>query len=106
MSASDPPIPPEPWVARLKCAVDAGYYQTEADVDHQEPFPWQGKTCRDCPFWLEIGFCRVLARSRAASAHTCEFFDPVNRDAAEDAITQLDAARKRAFLRWFNPNRG
>jgi hypothetical protein len=34
-------VAPEPWMIRLKEAVDAGYYKTEADKELQESFPWQ-----------------------------------------------------------------
>jgi hypothetical protein len=32
---------PEPWMARLKEACEAGYYKTEVDSELQESFPWQ-----------------------------------------------------------------
>jgi hypothetical protein len=38
------------WLINLKTAYDAGYYRTEADLEHQSGFPWQNKRCRDCPF--------------------------------------------------------
>ena len=47
------------WVYRLKDAYDAGYYKTEPAVEAQTPFPWQNKTCKDCPFWAN-GVCHVF----------------------------------------------
>src|SRR5947209_6480653 len=56
----------EPWVDRLKQAYFAGYYQTEAAEDRQSRFPWQNKTCKDCPFWSS-GICQVFAEYRRST---------------------------------------
>ena len=45
------PLVFEAWMARLKAAYDAGYYRTEAAEGEQTRFPWQDRTCGDCPFW-------------------------------------------------------
>jgi hypothetical protein len=64
----------EPWAIKLKAAYEAGYYRTETAVEDQTRFPWQGKTCKDCPFWLNR-VCRVYATQRDGDAHTCSYFD-------------------------------
>lgn len=73
------------WVLRLKAAFDAGYYRTEACTSQQEAFPWQNRTCKDCPFWLN-GVCQVHAEPRSGNAHTCTYFDAQNRTLGEQAI--------------------
>jgi hypothetical protein len=75
----------EPWVLRLREAYDAGYYRTEAAISEQSTFPWQGKTCRDCPFWGE-NVCRVFDERRSGVAHTCCYFDEANRSEAESML--------------------
>jgi hypothetical protein len=80
MSAT--PEAPEPWMEALRRAVEAGHYRTESATGAQEPFPWQGKHCDDCPFWHR-GVCLVHGEYRRAKAHTCVYFDPCNRAEAE-----------------------
>lgn len=74
---------PEPWLLRLRDAFQAGYYQTEADIEYQSGWPWQGRICADCAFWTETadgtGFCRRHSEKRSGSAHTCtEYTEPPN----------------------------
>src|SRR5436190_16849170 len=71
----------EAWVRKLKTAYEAGYYKTEQDEGMQMSFPWQGKTCKDCPFWSN-SICQVFAEYRSSSTHTCPYFDPWNRSTA------------------------
>ena len=78
---------PDDWLQRLKAAYEAGYYRTEVDSQGQTSFPWQDKTCKDCPFWLN-GVCRVNAVQRLPDADTCSYFDPANRLAAEHIIEE------------------
>lgn len=73
------------WLVRLRAGVDAGYYRTESALAEQEQFPWQGKSCRDCPFWAN-NLCLVRMAPRAPSAHTCIYFDEPNRGAAQAII--------------------
>lgn len=75
------------WLLRLRAAVQAGYYRTESAVGEQERFPWQGKTCGDCPFWRK-GKCLVRLTPRDASAPTCSYFDEPNRGAARAIIAR------------------
>lgn len=75
----------EEWMQRLKSAYDAGYYRTEAAREEQVRFPWQGKMCRDCPFWLNE-VCRVHAERRSGVSHTCSYFDQINHAAAQSVI--------------------
>lgn len=82
------------WEQRLKTAYDAGYYRTEAALGQQSPFPWQNKTCRDCPFWLN-NICRVMAAQRDPDTHTCSYYDAVNHAAGQAVID----ARMRAVRR-------
>jgi hypothetical protein len=79
------------WMTELKRAVEAGYYRTEAALGEQTQFPWQGKTCRDCPFWRE-NICVVHVESRSGSAHTCIYFDAPNRTAAVAFMKSRTAA--------------
>jgi hypothetical protein len=81
----------EAWMLDLKRAVEAGYYRTEPSVGQQTKFPWQGKTCRNCPFWRE-SVCRVHAENRSGSAHTCMYFDTPNRTAALELMRSRSAA--------------
>jgi hypothetical protein len=73
------------WVYRLKRAYDAGYYKTESAPGDQSSFPWQNKSCKDCPFWTN-GVCRVFVEHRGSGAHTCIYFDLPNREEAQDMI--------------------
>ncbi|HLJ66277.1 MAG TPA: hypothetical protein VKX16_02805 [Chloroflexota bacterium] len=84
------------WILRLKAGYDAGYYKTEAAEGKQEAFPWQGKVCKDCPFWLN-SVCRVDAVQRSPHAHTCSYFDPWNRDAAKQVIAERMRQARRAW---------
>lgn len=77
----------EDWIQRLKEAYEAGYYATEAATGDQTGFPWQNKTCKDCPFWLN-DVCKVHAMKRPGDADTCSYFDPVNHAAARGVIDQ------------------
>jgi hypothetical protein len=63
----------EEWLTRLKAAVDAGFYRTEAAEGEQTRFPWQGKRCVDCVFWSG-GRCRMHEETRSGMAHTCRSF--------------------------------
>lgn len=84
----------ESWMLRLQLAVEAGYYRTESAEGEQTPFPWQNKTCGDCPFWLN-GVCRVQAVQRDAGMHTCSYFDSWNHHAAQRLIeNRMKAVRK------------
>lgn len=84
----------ESWMLKLKAAHEAGYYRTEVAEGRQSAFPWQNKTCRDCPFWLN-GVCRLEAAQRDGSAHTCSYFDEPHRVAAERIIeNRLQTVRK------------
>ncbi len=94
----------EDWMARLKRAYEVGYYKTEAALGQQEPFPWQNKTCRDCPFWLDTNWCQVHAEDRAAGEHTCAYFDPPYRLAARNIIDERQQQSRRRFLDWFSGN--
>jgi hypothetical protein len=89
------------WILRLKEAYDAGYYQTEPAEHAQTPFPWQGKTCKDCPFWTN-SICQVFAEYRSAAAHTCVYFDPWNRKTAQSAIRERQEEGFRRWWDWFN----
>jgi hypothetical protein len=76
-----------PWMLRLKAAYDAGYYRTEAAEGQQMSFPWQNKTCKDCPFWSR-NVCQIYAESRGTMAHTCVYFDVVNRELGQDLLRE------------------
>ena len=89
------------WVYRLRDAYQAGYYRTESAEDAQTAFPWQNKTCRDCPFWSN-GICRVYGAYRPAEAHTCAYFDPWNRNAGETAIRDRQWRGVGQWWEWFN----
>jgi hypothetical protein len=78
---------PEDWLARLAHAYRAGYYRTEAARDQQSGFPWQNKTCSDCPFWSNRT-CYVFGERRSPMAHTCSYFDCWNREAARRIVLQ------------------
>ena len=75
----------EPWMQRLKAAYEAGYYRTEAAEGQQTRFPWQDRTCADCPFW-QRDVCLVRGTRRGARDATCRYFDPWNRPEAESII--------------------
>jgi hypothetical protein len=89
------------WIARLMQAYDAGYYQTEAAEDRQSGFPWQNKTCKDCPFWAN-SICQVFAEYRSSTTHTCSYFDPWNREAAQAIIKERHEQGMRRWWEWFN----
>lgn len=82
MTPSNPCPTGDAWLDRLKAAVDAGYYRTECAESEQEPLPWHRATCAHCPFW-RAGTCLVLLHPRAATDHTCSYFDHPNRAAAQ-----------------------
>lgn len=91
----------EPWIERLKAACDAGYYKTEAAEGAQTGFPWQNKTCRDCPFWSN-GICQVFAEYRSANTYTCSYFDAWNRKEAQAIILERRWHGYRSWWHWFN----
>ena len=91
---------PEPWLLRLRAAFEGGFYKTEAAVGQQTAFPWQGKSCRDCPFW-SANACHVFIERRSALAHTCCYFDRANRAGARALIESRTAEdRSAARHRW------
>lgn len=75
------------WLYALKRAVEAGYYRTETAVDEQSSFPWQGRTCADCPFW-QSNECGVQVTERPANAHTCRYFDRPHREKGRARLHQ------------------
>jgi hypothetical protein len=79
------PLGVEPWMLRLKAAYEAGYYRTEAAEDDQTRFPWQDRTCGDCPFWAQ-NTCLVRGARRGAADATCRYFDPCNHAEAASII--------------------
>ena len=85
MSSMQPDPPVEPWVKRLKQAVDAGYYRTEVATEEQTPFPWQDRTCGDCPFF-QNNLCQVRGARRGAYDATCKYFDAWHWPEAESII--------------------
>jgi hypothetical protein len=87
---------PEDWVLRLRAAYEAGYYRTEAAAGEQTRFPWQGKTCKDCPFWSHA-ICFVHNEQRSSAAHTCTYFDAPNRDGAREIIASRVQHQIRAW---------
>jgi hypothetical protein len=89
------------WIDRLKAAYDAGYYRTEAARGEQTPFPWQNKSCKDCPFWAN-SICQVFSEYRSAMAHTCVYFDPWNRETAQHMIQERQEEGFRRWWEWFN----
>lgn len=89
------------WMLKLKAAYDAGYYRTEIEPALQSPFPWQNKSCKDCPFWSN-SICQVFAEYRSSTAHTCSHFDPWNRDAAQNIIRERQWQGFRRWWEWFN----
>jgi hypothetical protein len=89
------------WVYRLRDGYTAGYYRTESAEDAQTVFPWQNKTCRDCPFWSN-GICRLYAEYRPGDAHTCSYFDPWNRDAGETVIRERQSKGPGQWWEWYN----
>jgi hypothetical protein len=94
-------LAPESWVQKLKAAYDAGYYRTETADGTQSPFPWQNKTCKDCPFWAS-SICQVYAEYRSSGTHTCSYFDPWNRSAAQNIIQERQLQGFRRWWDWFN----
>jgi hypothetical protein len=90
----------EPWVQRLKAAYESGFYQTEAAEGTQSGFPWQNKTCKDCPFWSN-SICQVFAEYRGPRTHTCSYFDPWHREAAERVIKERQWRGFRQWWSWF-----
>lgn len=94
------PFEPEEWMVSLKLAVEAGRYRTEAAVDQQERFPWQGKTCADCAFWLDTVWCQVRAMEHPAENHTCPYFDSANHPAAQRIIEDRLQASRLRFWDW------
>lgn len=62
--------PVDASLLRLKAAVEAGYYRTEAAVGEQITFPWQNRICRDCPYW-RADYCTVHADFRSSTSPTC-----------------------------------
>lgn len=91
----------EDWLVRLRAGCEAGYYKTEAALGQQIGFPWQNKTCSDCPFWSN-SVCRVHAEYRASAAHTCIYFDELNREAADEIIRERQWQGYRRWWDWFN----
>ena len=89
------------WILRLKDAYDAGYYRTEPAEHAQTLFPWQNKTCKDCPFWSN-GHCRVFVEYRVPQAHTCMYFDLWNRKAAQTLIEEQPTPGLNRWWEWFN----
>jgi hypothetical protein len=100
MAIKSPAQAPDEWLVRLKAGFEAGYYQTEPDTKRQTSFPWQNKTCRDCPYWSN-SICRVHAEYRAAMSHTCVYFDDCNHEAAEDIIRERQWQGYRRWWDWF-----
>jgi len=82
------PLEFEAWVLRLKTAYDAGYYRTESAEGEQTRFPWQDRTCGDCPFWAHSA-CLVRQARRGARDATCRYFDAWNHAEAESIIQYL-----------------
>ena len=91
----------EAWMLKLKAAYDAGYYRTEVAASGQSAFPWQNKTCKDCPFWSN-SICQVFAEYRSSTAHTCSYFDPPHRDSAQSIIRERQWQGFRRWWEWFN----
>jgi len=91
----------EPWMKKLKAAYRAGYYRTESDIRQQSSFPWQNKTCKDCPFWSN-SICQVFAEYRSSTTHTCAYFDPWNRSTAQNIIQERQWQGFRRWWEWFN----
>lgn len=96
-----PAVEFDPWVYRLKQACDAGYYRTEAADGEQTAFPWQNKTCKDCPFWAN-NICQVFAEHRTGTSHTCVYFDGGNREQAQMMIQERNAEGLRRWWERFN----
>lgn len=94
-------IATEQWMRNLKAAYAAGYYQTEDAVEKQTRFPWQNQSCKDCPFWSN-SICQVMAEYRSSTSHTCTYFDPWNRSAAQTIIQERQWQGFRRWWEWFN----
>ena len=73
------------WLVNLNAAFHAGYYRTETAEGEQEPFPWQNKICRDCPFWIN-DICQVDLSTCDGYGDTCAYFDPPEYPAARAEI--------------------
>ncbi|MGH2441723.1 MAG: hypothetical protein ACRDFX_00985 [Chloroflexota bacterium] len=86
------------WIIKLRSAVEAGYYRTEVAAGEQTRFPWQGKTCGDCPFWHQR-VCAIYETDRSPESHTCAYFDDANRAAGTDLLARR---RRVAFRRWWD----
>jgi hypothetical protein len=89
------------WVYKLKAAYEAGYYKTEAEEADQIAFPWQNKTCKNCPFWSN-SICQVYAEYRSSTAHTCSYYDPCHRQEAQNIIQERQWQGFRRWWEWFN----
>ncbi|HEX6507531.1 MAG TPA: hypothetical protein VF221_07860 [Chloroflexota bacterium] len=86
------------WLYRLRDAYNAGYYRTEPAEGAQSPFPWQNRTCQDCPFWSNR-ICRVYGEYRSEETHTCAYFDQCNRDAGAAIIRERE---RQGFGKWWD----
>ena len=93
------------WLLRLKRGYEAGYYKTEAALGEQEAFPWQNKSCRDCPFWLDTRWCQVHAEPQDAESHTCSYFDESHRPAAQHIVEEQQRVAQRRFWDWMAGHR-
>ena len=96
---------PEEWMLGLKKAYEAGYYKTEPATDEQERFPWQDKSCRDCPFWLDTEWCEVFAREQRPTVHTCSYFDAHGHEAARNIIDEGRRQSRRRYWEWISRER-
>lgn len=81
------------WLDTLKAAYDAGYYQTEADVERQSGFPWQNTFCRDCPFHMNE-LCQVTLTHCVPDDIPCAYYDPPDHALAKQVIVD------RLWLGW------
>ncbi len=88
-------------VYRLKEAYEAGYYKTEPEPNEQTPFPWQNKTCKDCPFWVN-SICQMFTEYRGPQAHICTYFDNWNQQQAQTIIQERQSQAMRRWWEWFN----
>lgn len=89
------------WMEKLKSAYEAGYYRTEASSGEQSGFPWQNKSCKDCPFWAN-SICQVSAEYRSSTNHTCSYFDPWHRSEGQRIIQERQWQGFRRWWEWFN----
>lgn len=88
------------WIHRLKLGYDAGFYKTEESLGQQSGFPWQSKTCKDCPFWSKSR-CPVFGEYRGPWAHTCVYFDLPNRAQAQSLIRERQHQIMQGWRKWF-----